>query len=133
MKRQIVLIVALVAGVVAALMTRAYLSVKESELKAERQKLIDRYGTMEVLAFARDVPSGAVLTRADIGKKTVPAMGMRGQALTPENFKDVIGRKTLIGHKEKEVLFWSDIEGGDPTAKGLSSDIKRQKIGRAHV
>lgn len=126
MKRQIVLIIALAAGVVAALITRAYLSVKEGELNAERQKLIDRYGTMEVLAFARDVPSGAVLSRADIGKKTVPAMGMRGQAITPENFKDIIGRKTLVGHKEKEVLFWADIEGGDPTSKGLSGDVKRQ-------
>ena len=41
MKRQIVLIIALAAGVVAALITRAYLSVKEGELNAERQKLID--------------------------------------------------------------------------------------------
>lgn len=51
---------------------------------------------------------------------------MRGQAVTEENLADVIGRKLVIGRKTKEVLFWSDVEGGDPRAKGLSSDVKRQ-------
>jgi pilus assembly protein CpaB len=51
---------------------------------------------------------------------------MRGQALTAENVADVVGRKVLIGHKRGDVVFWSDIEGGDPAASGLSSDIKRQ-------
>ena len=51
---------------------------------------------------------------------------MRGQALTAENVADVVGRKVLIGHKRGDVVFWSDIEGGDPSATGLSADIKRQ-------
>jgi pilus assembly protein CpaB len=51
---------------------------------------------------------------------------MRGQALTAENVADVVGRKVLIGHRRGDVVFWSDIEGGDPSATGLSADIKRQ-------
>ena len=125
MKRKIVLIVSLLAGLIAALLTRTYLTVKENEIKAEKQKLIDRYGTLEVLAFNHDVPSGAEITRADLARKDVPAMGMRGQALTKENLSDVLGRKTIVGHKKGEVLFWSDVEGGDPSLKGLSSDVKR--------
>jgi pilus assembly protein CpaB len=126
MQRKIVLIVSLVAGLVAALLTRTYLTIKENEILAEKKRLVEKYGTMEVLAFTRDVPSGTVLAKSDIGLKSVPKMGLRGQALTMENLSDVIGRKTVIGHKAKEVLFWSDIEGGDPAAKGLSSDVKRQ-------
>jgi pilus assembly protein CpaB len=126
MKRNLVLIVSLVAGLIAALLTRTYLTIKENEIKAERQKLLDRYGTMEVLCLYKDTPSGTVITKADLATKNVPAMGMRGQALTIENLADVVGRKTVVGHKAKEVLFWSDIEGGDPNAKGLSADVKKQ-------
>ena len=126
MKRKIVLIVSLVAGLIAALLTRTYLTVKESEFQKQKQKLLDRYGSIEVLAFNHDVPSGAVLAKSDFGLLEVPALGIRGLALTRENLADVVGRKTIVSHKAKEVLFWSDVEGGDPTSKGLSSDVKRQ-------
>ena len=126
MKRQIVLVISLVCGLVAALLTRTYLTVKENEIKSEKARLLKKYGSVDVLAFARDVPSGTVLSMADIGKLKVPEIGMRGQALMPENLSEVIGRKILVGHKANEVLFWSDIEGGDPHAKGLSADVKRQ-------
>jgi hypothetical protein len=126
MKRQIVLIVSLVCGLIAAILARAYLTVKENEIKAEKARLVKKYGSIDVLAFNHDVPSGSVLSKADFGKLTVPAIGMRGQAVTEENLADVIGRKLVIGRKTKEVLFWSDVEGGDPRAKGLSSDVKRQ-------
>ena len=32
----------------------------------------------------------------------------------------------MTGHKAGEVLFWYDIEGGDPSVRGLSADVKRQ-------
>ena len=72
MKRQIVLIISLVAGLIAALLTRTYLTVKENEIKAEKAKLIKKYGTVDVLAFSHDTPSGSVLSKADFGKLTVP-------------------------------------------------------------
>ena len=124
MKRQIVLIISLVAGLIAAILTRAYLTVKENEIKAEKARLIKKYGTIEVITFKRDVPSGTVLTKADIEPRLAPELGLRGQAVTDE--ADVLGRKIIIGHKAKEVVFWSDIEGGNPREKGLSADVKRQ-------
>ena len=126
MQRQIVLIVSLVCGLVAALLTRAYLTVKENEIKSEKARLIEKYKTLDVLAFTHDVPSGTVLSKRDLGILTVPGRGLSGQALTEEQLSDVLGRKTVIGHKAKEVLFWSDIEGGDPALRGLSADVKRQ-------
>lgn len=125
MKRQIVLIASLVAGLLAAVLTRVYLSVKENEVATEKARLYKQFGTMRALYFVRDTPAGSVLSREDLDVKTVPAMGMRGQALTEENM-DVVGRRTLVGRKKGEIVFWSDIEGGDPAARGLSADIKRQ-------
>jgi len=126
MKRKIVLIVSLVAGVAAALLTRFCLQAKDAEVNELKEAINRRYGTMEVLCFANEVPSGTVLAKADLGLKTVPALGLRGQALTAENVSDVIGRKILLGHRRGDVLFWADIEGGNPAEKGLSADIKKQ-------
>ena len=66
MQRKIVLIVSLVAGLIAALLTRAYLTVKENEIKAEKSRLVKKYGTIEVLVFNHDIPGGTVLSKKDI-------------------------------------------------------------------
>lgn len=126
MKKQIVLIIALVAGLAAALLTRFYIASKEAEMREKEQRLANRYGTITVLAYTRDTPAGTVLSADDIGKKVVPKVGLRGQAVLLENFHDILGRRTLVANDAKEVLFWSDIEGGDPSSKGLSADIKNQ-------
>lgn len=125
MKKKIVLIASLVAGLAAACFTRLYLAAKDAEIQEIRETYRSRFGEMWVLCYAKDTPSGTVLSRADFQLKKVPEVGMRGQALTEEDVADVVGRKTIIMHNKHDVVFWSDIEGGDPTAKGLSADIKR--------
>lgn len=125
MKRQIVLIASLVCGLLAAVLTRVYLTAKENEVASAKAKLMEQFGTMRAMYFKKDTPAGTVLARTDIDFKLVPKMGMRGQALTEENL-DVLGRKTLVSRNKGEIVFWSDIEGGDLSAKGLSADIKRQ-------
>ncbi|MDY3248926.1 MAG: Flp pilus assembly protein CpaB [Candidatus Choladocola sp.] len=61
----------------------------------------------------------------DLGSLKLPALGLRGQAVEESAYRDVLGRKLLAAHKRGEVLFWSDVEGGDPSAKGISADIKK--------
>ena len=126
MKRKIVLIASLAAGVVAAVLTRFYIVAKDAEVAELKDSINRRYGTMEVLCFISEIPAGTVLQKSDLGTKSVPAIGMRGQALTVENVSDVIGRKVLMGHRRGDVLFWADVEGGNPAATGLSADIKKQ-------
>ena len=125
MKRKIALIVSLLAGVAAAVLTRFYIAAKDAEVAALKDSISRRYGTIEVLIFAKDTPAGTVLQRSDLLKMEVPALGMRGQALTEENLNDVIGRKTLLTHRFKDIVFWSDIEGGKPADGGLSADVKK--------
>lgn len=126
MKKKIVLIASLSAGVLAAVLTRVYIMARDAEMLAYKQALKARYGEVKVVVFSRDVPSGTVLTTDDLGYLKVPAAGMRGQAVPEEEWQSVIGRKLLVGHSEKDVLFWSDVEGGDPSVRGLSGDVKRQ-------
>ena len=125
MKRKIVLIAALVAGVLAAVLTRVYLNAKDAEVREIRDTFNRKYGRLSVLALKRDLPSGTVLQQSDLGAIWVPKLGMRGQAVPEEDWRNAVGRKLVFGRKEGEVLFWSDIEGGNPTVTGLSADIKK--------
>jgi len=126
MQKRIVLLVALSAGLLAAVLTRVYIAAKEAEYRSRQESLLDQYGTIQVLTYARDTPAGTTLSDEDIRKWKVPKMGLRGQAVELESFRDVLGKRTLVGHKAGEVVFWGDIEGGDPAAKGLSADVRRQ-------
>ncbi len=124
MKRQIVLIISLVAGLLAAVLTRVYIATKEAEVLREKEALQKKYGTIEVIVFRKNVPAGTVLSEAEIGSMAVPKLGLSGQAVERHAYRDVLGRKLLKAHKRGEALFWLDVEGGDPAARSLSSDIK---------
>ena len=126
MSKNIILVVSLVSGIAAAFLVRLYIGERERALNREREDFNRRYGEVDVLCFKNDTPAGTGLAKSDLGVKTVPAMGMRGQAVTEENVDDIIGRKTVLGHARGDVVFWSDIEGGNPGERGLSGDIKRQ-------
>ena len=126
MKRKIVLAASLAAGFLAAVCTRLYVASKESELSRRSAELMARYRSIRALAFKKDVHAGTVLSLAELGVTTVPMAGLRGQAVEETSLRDVLDRKLLVPRAEGEVLFWSDVEGGNPSARGLSADVSRQ-------
>ena len=99
MKQKIVLIAAVVAGLAAAILTRFYLSSKDSEIAAMKSRFAERYGVMEALCYVENVPGGTIISKSQLGTKRVPAAGLRGQALMIENLGDVLGRRILLGSK----------------------------------
>ena len=127
MKQKTILLASIIIGLLAAILTRSYLASKDMEIERMKARLVKENGTLEAVCFKKDVPGGAVLSVNEIGHLTVPAKGLRGQAVPAGMYKTVVGRKTLFGHRKGEILFWSDIEGGNPTLRTLASDIKRQK------
>ncbi len=126
MKQKIVLVIALVAGLLAALLTRTYLTAKDAEYRRLRDDFAARHGTLEVLCFEKDMPSGTVIQKEDLRLRTVPESGLRGQALTEAQVPDIVGRRLVTGRRAKEILFWSDVEGGNPLGGGLAGDIRRK-------
>ena len=126
MKNKVVLIVAVLFGLLAAFLTRTYLTTKNDEFKRLTDRFNATHGTIDAICFNKDVPGGTVVARSDLGILTVPKAGLRGQALTEANLADIIGRKILIGHRKGDIIFWSDIEGGNPIAGGLAADIRRK-------
>ena len=127
MKNKVVLIVAVLFGLLAAVLTRTYLSSKSDEFKKLTDRFNATHGTLDALCFKTDVPSGTVISKDNLGILTVPEAGLRGQALTKSDLQVILGRKLLLGHRKGDILFWSDIEGGNPVAGGLAADIRRKK------
>ena len=126
MKQKVTLIVAIAAGILAAVLTRTYLASKDAILAKMIQDFRDRHGVIEVLCYAEDVPGGTKLEMKHLGTRKVPASGLRGQALTEQHANEIVGRKLISGHSQFELVFWSDIEGGNPTGSGLATDIRKK-------
>ena len=129
MKQKIVLIVSVVVGLLAAILTRGYLAAKENEYNALKAKFNATHGVMWVAYFKKDVPSGTVIDKSMLSAKIVPKSGLEGRAVDADEDKkeyvQAYGRKLLVSRKKDELLFWADIEGGNPQNRGLAGDIKR--------
>ena len=129
MKQKIVLIVSVVVGLLAAVLTRGYLAAKEGEYNALKAQFNAKHGVMEAVIFKKDVPSGTVIEKSMIHVDRVPKTGLEGRAVdadeTKKEYVQAYGRKLLRSRRKGEILFWSDIEGGSPQNRGLSGDVKR--------
>ena len=130
MKQKIVLIVSIVIGLLAALLTRGYLAAKENEFNRMKAEFARTHGVMDVVVFTKDCPSGTVLDDKMLGVIRVPRQGLEGRAVDGDKarkeYLQVYGHKLLVSRKKDELLFWADIEGGKPHNGGLSDDVKRQ-------
>lgn len=124
MKRQIVLVASLAAGLLAAALTRLYISGKEDDILRIRAKFKAEYGEMEAICFVRDTGSGTVIDAADLKRCKTYRKGNEGVVLTPENIPEIAGRRVIGFHEKGTPLRWNDIEGGDPRRSSLSSDVK---------
>jgi pilus assembly protein CpaB len=125
MPRKIVLIVSLVAGISAAMLTKMYIGGKMMALQNLRADFDRKFETDKVLCFKNDVTAGMVLSEEDLGWDYFPTLGMTNQVVMKSESNLVIGKTMRYGHIRGEVLLWSDIEGGNPRDVGLSGDIKR--------
>lgn len=126
MKRRIVLVASLVAGLLAAVLTRAYMASKDAEVAAKRAELDRLYDTTEVLVLRRTIPEGTALVKSDLEPRKAPKLGLRGQAVPRDRQQSLVGRKVTRQCQAGEVLFWYDIEGGNPDDRGLSAAVRRK-------
>jgi len=123
MQQKIVLIVSVVVGLLAAFLTRSYLSGKANEYEKMKAALEAQHERIPVLTVTRELPSGTVLASSDLGSILAPRSAVQGKAIDEKNHMSLIGRKTLRPLKPGEVIFWSCIDGDGPDMKGLASDV----------
>jgi len=123
MKEKIILIVSLGVGIIALLLTAQFFKSKDAEFRRKLEALYGGAEKVKVVIAVHTIPSGTVITKADLGKTDKFKSHIRGNAVTVADVNLILGRKTVFEVKAKDPIFWTDIEGGGRSLKGLSSII----------
>jgi pilus assembly protein CpaB len=122
MKEKVILVVSLLFGVAALLLTTHYLKGKEAELNKRIADFFAGTKKVKVVVAASNIPGGTVITKSDLRLNDV-FESVAGNAITADNYRLILGKKTLFPLKRGNVVSWAFIEGGLPNSGGLSSLI----------
>jgi pilus assembly protein CpaB len=123
MKQRLILIISVVVGLIAALLTGQYLNAKDREYRNMKAKLTADNRTVTVIAVKRNSPAGTVLIRDDLGYTEVPESIGRRNIVALRDVEMVYGKKLSRSLEAGTAISWLDLEGGDPLNTGLASDI----------
>ena len=124
MKQRIILIASVAIGLIAALLTRQYLSAKDREVNQRLAQMTRDYRKISVVVVNRNVPTGQVLAPQDIGMVEMIESAVRGHVVKQEEYQMLMNRRLIRSLEAGSPIYWSDIEGGDPLNRGLASDVK---------
>lgn len=128
MKQKIILIVSVVIGLIAALISSQYINAKERELAAEKKRMERQYYQVEVVVLKTPLVAGTVLKRDDLGVTNLPENSLREDTIRLERniATTLTGRTLAVSVEAGAPLLWIDIEGGSPERRGISSQIKQK-------
>ncbi|MFT5125993.1 MAG: Flp pilus assembly protein CpaB, partial [Verrucomicrobiales bacterium] len=117
MKQKIVLIIAILMGLLAFVLTHSY-------LKAERAKLLKGYQKIVVLVAKAELPAGTLLTLDDLAKKSVFQSAVGGNIFLPEDLARLENKKLLLPLKRGEPVWWSHVDLPRGNRSGLAPMIR---------
>lgn len=124
MKNKVILIVSIVIGAAAFLVTSRYLQLKHRQLAELRESIYAGARKIPVVAASRNIPKGSVITRDDIGKKEIFEVTAPDRVISTDKASMLLGRKTVFEVSADKPILWSDIEGGALSDMGLSPIVK---------
>lgn len=113
MKEKIILIVAIVAGCLAFFLTRRYIA-------NELQRIYEDAEKVNILAAARDLPSGTVLKSADLGFREEFKTAVGDDVFRPEDLDMVLDKKLKFSLKRNQALNWVHVDLPERGRGGLA-------------
>jgi pilus assembly protein CpaB len=123
MKEKIILGVSLLFGIAALLLTTHYLKGKEADFNKRLAAMYAGTEKVEVVAAMEKIPAGTVITRKDIKPMSVFKSAAGSHVVLNREGLKILGKKTKFSLDPDDVISWAFIEGGRPTAGGLSERI----------
>lgn len=118
MKQKMVLILSVVCGFIAFVLTNRY-------LESEKEKLYRGAEKIQVLAAGRDLPVGTIVDpQKDLGTKTVFKSAVGENVCRVEDVETLRSKKVLFPLRKGDPINWSYIDMPDRSRGGLSSMIK---------
>lgn len=125
MKQKFILIIAIVIGIIAAIICRGWIDMKNKEVEELKAKILKRGERITVIAAARPLAQGTVISMEDIGIKEIEKSSMRNDSIRREDAEMIIGKRIVNSISQNGPLLWSDIEGGKPRQKSFSESIQK--------
>jgi pilus assembly protein CpaB len=127
MKQRVILIASIVVGLLAAVLTGQYLRAKDREYNAQLQMIRNRSRTVDVIVAGKALPVGTALTKDDVQVAKIAESAIRGHGVEEKDWLLLRGKALIRSLNAGDPIYWSDLEGGDPSNRGLASDIKRRQ------
>lgn len=124
MNQKLIPLISIAAGILAFSLTYKYLSDKDREIEQIKADIYKRSRMITVVAAAADLPGDTTLKMNDIGVIHVVEATATDQVIREEEYKQILGQKTLFQIKKDKPILWSDIKGREMAGRGLSSMIK---------
>jgi len=115
------LIVALVLGLLAAVLAYQTIQRKEAKIK-------EGWTLMPVVVANRDIVEGSVLDYEMVAKMQMPEQFVTPSVVKPEQFEKVIGQKLMVPLQRGDLILWSHFRS-EGTFERLSNIVR--KAGRA--
>ncbi len=123
MKEKIILGVSLLFGIAALLLTTQFLKSKEADFNKRIAKIYAGAKKVNVVVASQSIPGGTVISKKDLAISDVFQSAAGSHAIKGDNFRSILGKKTLFPLKRGDVVSWAFIEGGLSTSGGLSAMI----------
>ncbi|MBT3193421.1 MAG: Flp pilus assembly protein CpaB [Verrucomicrobia bacterium] len=123
MKEKVILVVSLIFGLAALLLTTHYLKGKEAEFNRRIAEVYRGARKVNVVVASDKIPGGTVLTKKDLAVADVFESAAGSHAVRRDDVQQVLGKKVMFPVERGDVISWAFIEGGIPTTGGLSSLI----------
>ncbi len=123
MKQRMVLIISVVIGLLAFVMTQSYFRAKLAALEHERALMNSNEKRVEVLAAGRDLPAGTVLIKKDLLSKGILSRDVSKDNILVEDVDKFIGKKIKISVERAKPLMWSYVDVPARPGSGLAPMI----------
>ena len=126
MNQRLIPLISIAAGILAFSLTFKYLGDKDKEIERIKADIYKRTRMISVVAADADLPGDTTLKLSDIGTIHVIEATAPDQVVREEEYKLILGKKTLFQIKKGKPILWSDIKGGEMAGRGLSSMVKAE-------
>ena len=124
MNQRLIPLISIASGILAFSLTFKYLGDKDREVEKIKADLYKRTRMIPVLAAAADIPGETTLKLSDIGTIHIVEATAPDQVIREDEYKMILGKKTLFQIKSGKPILWSDVKGSETAGRGLSSMVK---------
>lgn len=125
MKQRMVLIISVLVGLLAFVMTRSYFEHQLAEIEQERQLLLASEKQVDVIVAKKDLPDGTILTKSDLAAMSVPSRAVSKNTITVDDQERIFGKKLKYRLDAREALMWSYVDVPFRPGSGLAPMVSR--------